>query len=398
MHWTAILTVADTGPRESLVEMLDSIGIDCVIPTDKLRSTLQSWGLDCILDPSRLEAEMGYSVAAPLPQVGLEALDRKDTLVVDVKAHRNYDRILKHKPNLAGRILWYRINGGQPEHVVNARGDFGDERNPPCPILTPNLWYKQEFEDVPCDECPPEEQIDLTDQGLPRIAFKPYHSKCGGRGVLSVEMPWRGKSFACWPPFSRISEYNVLRRPGDGVNETWKKYANPVCLVHNLQGWGYGNLIERVRQLGVRCYGLGSPDGLLQHGEARIRLESALALVHLKSSDAPGYALYEALASGCPIICPRRLIWRNRMEDLLVENETCLCFDRETHDSLSPEEAVTCSAEIEKHLKYLSSNRNNKKIGLAGRERLQEVMWSSKRDKDVESLRNFFKKNFPNIG
>lgn len=391
MKLTAILTVADSGPLESIVQMLNSVGIGCVIPNDRLKDQLRKWGLDTILNQSDLELNMGYAATFPLPSATVEDLDRDDILFVDVKAHRNGPRLWKHKHHLKGRTLWYRINGGKPEHVINDRGDHGDEVNIPCPILTPNLWYKQEFEVAPCPVCgngtPPPEST--------RIARESLCCECGDRGVVNAQMPWRGKSFACWPPFARLPEYDPQRRPGNGIDHYFKKYTNPLCLIHNCSGWGYNALIPHVREMGVRVHGQGSPDGLLQHGEARVRLETSLAMVHLKSSDAPGYAIYEALASGCPLICSRRLIWRNRMQDLLIPNRTCLTFDLETHAHMDDAAADVCALEIEEHLERLSDHTENRRIGNAGRERLEEVMWSAKRDTDVSSLLDFFQRNFP---
>jgi hypothetical protein len=117
-------------------------------------------------------------------------------------------------------------------------------------------------------------------------------------------------------------------------------------------------------------------------------------MVHLKSNDAPGYALYEALASGCPVVVPRRLIWRCRMGDLFVPGETCLVFDRETHADLSPQEVEECEAEVLGHLGALRDPAFNRKIGEAGRGRLKSLMWSANRPEDVSSLRGFMSRHF----
>ncbi len=238
-------------------------------------------------------------------------------------------------------MLWYRINGGEPEHCINERGDHGDEVNPPCPVLTPNQWY-------------------------------------GREGWLN-----RTSMYSFWPPYVRASEHYGRR---------WQS-GKPVCLIHNVNGWGYRDLVEPVRKLGVRVFGAGSPDGLVRHGDVKHLLSYATAYVHLKSNDAPGYALYEALTSKCPIILPRRLIWRCRMQDLFVEGKTCLCFDRETHDPLTPEEVLSCTAEIQAHLSHLDDPDFNKCLGEAGYNRLQEVMW--REDRDLDSLKAFLERNFP---
>lgn len=368
----AILQVADTGPLESLVVMLSHAGYVCGLPNDKLRNELRSLGCDTVLDIQSLVDGMGYDPPMPLPTVGPEAMKTAD-LYVDVKGHRNGPKIWERYPNLKDRTLWYRINGGKPEHVVRQCDecrkkqetatkfklrcpkceDCGDEANPPCPILTPNLWYDQ---------------------------------PCGHGRIIPDCLICSGRAYAFWPPFYRFNDYHRTK-----YKEGWD-YDRPICLIHNLTGWGYQRMIPEVSELGVRCFGRGSPDGLIQHSEVKNCLKTALCMVHLKSSDAPGYALYEALAAGCPIICSRRLIWRNRMQDLFVPNETCLVFDRETHDGLSDKDVADCRAEIEQGIKRLNDPTENARIGFNGRKRLQELMWNSERD--GESLKTFMTRNF----
>lgn len=344
----AILQVADTGPLESLVVMLRSVNWECFLPDSRLRDKLRSLGCDTVLDIDHLVSGMGYERPMALPLAGVSHMERNDVVYVDIKAHRNGPRIWKTWPHLEYRTLWYRINGCAPEHVVNNRGDHGDERNPPCPILTPNLWYREEGPDK----------------------------------------PWSNRAYAVWPPFYRWNEYfDVHGRPES-------TYNNPICLIHNLEGWGYGRMIKPLRDLGVKCYGDRSPDGLIPHKSVPKALSTSLAMVHLKSSDAPGYALYEALAAGCPLIVSRRLIWRNRMEGLFMPEETCLVFDRETHDALSAEDVQRCTQEIKDGLYRLSYPSENQRIGNAGRERLKHLMWSDKQSWNVESLRVFLNRMF----
>ena len=358
----AVLQVADTGPLESLVVMLRTVGIECLLPDDKLKGDLRRIGCDTVLDVSSLVRGMGYSEPMKLPAAGPGIMWDKDVLYVDVKGHRNGPKVVERWPNLKNRVLWYRINGGKPEHVVNARGDHGDEIDPPCPVLTPNQWYKDQWFGTPSDN--PKDW-------------------CGADG----------RAYTCWPPFVRFDEFKSRKR--------WTEYdgddrfpGDPICLIHNLEGWGYGCLVDPVRRLGVKCYGAGSPDGLVNHRDVPNLLSLALCSVHLKSSDAPGYAIYESLAAGCPVVCTRRLIWRCRMEELLIPNETCLVFDRETHDPLSDEDVESCRSEITRHLEFLRNADRNRKIGDAGRERLREIAWSPKRESDVSSLASFLQRAF----
>lgn len=343
MRRLAILQCADQGPLESLVAMLNSVGYGCALPSEALRSRLRSLGCDTVLSPADLTRGMGYDPPAPLPEAGTADMERA-ALYVDVKAHRNGPKVWREWPALKGRTLWYRINGSRPEHVINERGDMGDEINPPCPVLTPNLWYAEEG-------------------------------------------PWGGRAYACWPPFVRFGEYGPRRAWNGGG-----PWDDSVCLLHNAKGWGYRALFPAMRRLGVRIYGASSPDGLIQHSQVRHLLSRALCMVHLKSNDAPGYSLLEALAAGCPVVCTRRLIWRCRMHDLLIPGKTCLVFDRETHDPLSDADVADCTREVGEHLDRLRDPVENRRIGLAGHERLKDVMW--REDRDGESLRGFFRRNF----
>lgn len=392
----AILQVADTGPLESLVIMLRSVGYDCYLPNESLRRQLRQIGCDTVLDIDSLVKGMGYERPMALPAAGPGDMSTAD-LYVDIKAHRCYGLIVRSWPNLKSKVLWYRINGGRPEHVIrkckacegygqvggmdasfnspkcghcNGTGvgeDCGDEVNPPCPILTPNQWYKV------CCGC----SNTGTEDGVSQCSI------CRGTGL-------NPRAYSCWPPFYRIDDY-YSRRGRDRLCTT---AGRPICLIHNLRGWGYQPLVDSFRRMGVSCYGAGSPDGLIDHSEVPLLLSQALCMVHLKSSDAPGYALYEALAAACPVVCTRRLIWKNRMEDLLIPNETCLVFDREGHQGLTDEDVRNCTREVEEHLQRLKDKTENLRIGLNGYTCLKEAIWSKTRQQDVDSLHQFMSHNF----
>lgn len=368
----AILQCADQGPAESVADMLAAVGYTAYLPNEALRAELRSVGCNLVLSPADLTRGWGYDPVG-VPEIGQEGMRRCD-LFLDVKAHQNHAKLVRHWFRLERRVLWYRINGGRGEHVIKPNGeDCGDEVNPPCPILTPNRWYALTHEE--CGRC---------EGGGESPPSEPCW-ECEGEGKKKV--PWHNlPRYSCWPPFRRFADY---RRAATD------KYDPPLCLLHNASGWGYGALFSNMRDMGIRVHGNGSPDGLIQHREVPIRLSKALCMVHLKSSDAPGYALYEALASACPIVCTRRLIWRNRMQDLLVPGKTCLVFDRETHDALTPEDVRSCTAEVVGHLKRLRDPAENRRIGEAGRQRLREVMWDADNSQDVDSLNRFLQRHFP---
>lgn len=360
----AILQVADTGPLESLVQMLGTVGYQSHIPSPLLNHKLKQAfnGKGLVLEIDSLIRGMGYERPIPLPLATPEMMSRAD-LYVDVKAHQIYPEVISAWPNLRGKVLWYRINGAKPEHVVNARGDHGNEVNPPCPVLTPNQWYRNT------------QMLKEFTSGLAEY----------------WDGPQSPSTYVCWPPFYRFNEYYDHH----GRETRRGEYINPICLIHNVRGWGYGALLDSMSKMGVAIHGQGSPDGLLNHREIPGVLSRTLAMVHLKSNDAPGYALYEALAAGCPIICTRRIIWRCRMQDLLIPGETCLVFDRETHEGLSQEDVEECTREVGEHLRRLEDPSENSRIGMAGYRRLKEIMWSPTRENDVQSLGEFFRRNYP---
>lgn len=376
----AILQVADAGPLESLVHMLTEAGYTCVLPNDQLRRILRDeLGMDCVLDPHDLTRGMGYD-PVHVNSVGPAAMDVCD-LYVDIKAQRCHDKVVARWPRLRGKVVWYRINGSAPEHVVRYAKDgsgrvvedCGNEADVPCPVLTPVLWYA-------CDPA-----TDCDERGLPFSRFLAPDSPLRKGGTN-----WADAAYPCWPPFVKAGDYyDTHRRP----SRDSERYGPPVCLLHNARGWGYGKLFDPLRALGLKVYGAGSPDGLVRHRDIPKLLSTAVAMVHLKSSDAPGYALYEALAAGCPVVCPGRLIWRCRMQSLYVSGETCLTFDdRDSHDELTDDQAAQDVEAIAGHLNNLHNVSFNREIGLAGRERLRRVAWNA--DKDGPSLRAWLGRHF----
>lgn len=357
---TAILQVADTGPLESLVVMLRSAGYRCKLPGQDIRDALRKIGCDTVLEIKSLVESWGYDQPIPLEIASLDDMHTAD-LFVDIKAHRNGRFIKKRWPNLKKKLLWYRINGGMPEHVIRSDGfDCGDEINPPCPILTPNQWYK-------------DHETNWSPDLRPHLT----------------------KAYTCWPPFFRYEDHNYPRVNEDRV-KTNPHYEPPICLVHNLRGWGYGPMVEQMNELGISLHGVNSPNGLINHREVPVRLSKVLCMVHLKSSDAPGYALYEALASACPIIVSRKLIWKNKMEEMFIPYETCLVFnDRETHDPFSQEDISRSIIEIKEALSRLRNSDENRRIGNNGRAQLKKLMWSVDNPEHVKSFQSFMEKAFP---
>lgn len=325
----AIINCPDTGPLESLVEMLHSVGIVCAIPSGDLLRFLRRIGCSNIITIDTLVENWGYRRPnlAGIDMLGQSSLDRNDgsTVLIDLKAHVNAPRIVDEFPRMKNRIIWYRINGAKPEP--------GIESSPPVPIMTPNQWYRDaEFQ---------------SSTGVPNLVF--------------------------WPPFVGASRYNP--------SNARARIDPPVCLLHNAAGWGYGKLMERLRnnprhEYRLRVYGRGSPDGLIPNSDVPRFLAGARAMIHLKSSDAPGYALYEAIHAHCPVIIPERLIWRCRMEELFNEYSALIFQDGKSHESLTDAQADSLAAEVGRIVdKTDTLPKTIARIAGNAYNRLNELMW-----------------------
>lgn len=361
----AICQIGHPGSLESLVVMLRSLGYGCFICGEQLRDHLRSLELDTVVSAKAMAEGWGTNLLWNLPEADSRFLHHKSILYIDTKAHRNGPKLWKHYPHLESRTLWYRINGARPCIVPGK----GDEINPPCSVLTPDPWYNKD--------------LDFNREG---------------RGVLPQST--LDKSYSCWPPFARWDQHQQERVP------LWQlpnrhPYVHPVCLTHNLSGWGYGDVGEHLRSsIGLKCYGgYGSPDGLFPYHQIPNLLSVARCLVHLKSQDCPGYSLYEALASACPVIISRMMIAWCKMQDLFIEDVTCLCYDKEYPVEggapAVPIDVEGCITEIETQVERLKDPELNRRIGENGRERLRQIMWSPIANSTVTSFSKFMERYFP---
>lgn len=328
---TAIINCADQGPCESLAFMLNRIGWEAYIPDESMLTVLRDAGCDTVLSPEGLVKSWGYEMPR-VPRISHD-MDQCDAFF-DLKAHRNRDKILSVFPQWKNKIGWYRINGGEVEiHLTQ-------EFLPGVPIVTPNAWYK-----------------------------------------------FRADAYWMWPPF--VEGHN---RESEARFDYHERTGDPICLIHNLKGWGHLDVAEKLGGV-VKCYGGSSPDGLIPHEKIWGTLGNAKAMVHLKSNDCPGYALYEAIYSGCPVILSRKLIWRMRQSDLWIEGETCLCYDVPGHQPRTERESALCAEEILCQLERLSRDKTlGTKIACKAFERLKSLEWPS--NSGVESFRSFMQKHF----
>lgn len=363
-----VVTCGHPGSLESLVVMLRAVGHEVYLPDRDLTGQFKQAGMDTLTDPEWVAKNWGYDLTFRLPRVGptaFESWTRLGGLVyADTKAHRNGPRAVKRWSGLAGRVLWYRINGGEPADVPGK----GPELDPGCPVLTPDLWYRS-WDGPPANPLP--------------------------AATLA-------RSYVCWPPFAQRDRFTRTDRVA-------RVYGPPVCLVHNLEGWGYGEVAARLRHresVGLRCYGgHGSPDGHKPHRDLPGLLSSTLAYVHLKSVDAPGYSLYEAVYAGCPIVIPRRFVLRCQAQELFQEGKTCLTFDVPTEDAVPvvepdrerycPIDTDECVREVEAAVAQLTDPETNLAVGLAAKATLERLTWSPDRAADVESFSAFLSREFP---
>jgi hypothetical protein len=326
MPLKAICNVPDTGPLDSLTVMLESAGYEVYVPGFSLLDTLRHNGCVVLGGIPHYRRRFGYDQPFRVRCASADDMKNAD-LFVDIKGHRNIGAIAKVWPNLRGKVLWYCINGGKPDVTESD----GDKIDPACPLLTANQWY-------------------------------------GEQG------PWSDRAYCCWLPFARIGDYAPsLRDPVD----------NPLCLVHSIGGWGFGDVAKAVRPLiNLRCHGgADAPDGLVQHAAIPKLLQTAACMVHLKSNDAPGYSLYEAMAAACPLVLSRNLLRVSHVESVWREGENCLLFDHDSDDARTPEQLSDAVTGIRLAVDYLQSNPDgNKRLGLAGRETLERIMWSAERD------------------
>lgn len=334
----AILQMADTPQIESSAVMLRTAGYEVKVCSDDVRTALVRAGCDTVLGVKQM-ISCGYDELDPsVKEATLSEMDTCD-LFVEIKV-RNVHKIWKRWPRLECKTVWWRVNGARPEHVIKPDGkggmeDCGNEMDPPCPVISADLWY-----------------------GIP-------------------EYNQHNRNYVFWPPYPRQADYDPSRRDGRTT------YDSPFCLCHGIYGWGFKHVIPACIERGVRIFGVNAPEGILHHSKVADLTASGLCMVHIKGVDCPGWALYEAMLSGCPVVLPRLCIERMRGHELFEDGITCLAFglpgDEHGRGDIDFD---LCMREIDDHTVRLRDPSENRRIGLAGRERLLGLMWSVERNGD----------------
>lgn len=391
MSRLAIVQNADEPQILSTAEMLRAAGYDRVLVCgDELIAELRRVGMDTVLSHRQMEA-MGYDrLPAGIGHATVADVARCD-LFCEIKV-RNLPHLLTRWPRLERRLAYLRVNGSQPE--ICPKG--GDEVNVPVPVITACLWYGTEryrrLRAGP-DELPrPGEQHHPFPadhyREISEARLRAYAAEADANRHART-----GRCYVCWPPYPRAAEYLTNNRLA--ITQA-KGYDAPYGLAHYLPSWGYRDAVEPIAALGVKLYGDRAPAGQIPHSAVRLLGETARALVHLKAVDCPGWALYEALLSGCPVVTGRMLNARMLAYPLLEDGVTCLEFgvpcSREW--GRGPVEIDRCVADVRAALDRLKDPAENARIGQAGRRRLLDLMWSKDDPADVESFTAFCRENF----
>lgn len=225
------------------------------------------------------------------------------------------DAMIKIYPRLEGKTVIFLINGGGDEYVT-----YGDH----YPVITTN-----------------------------------FH-------VAS-------NAFQVYMPFDNV--HNLVPR------EKLKTFEPPMGLLHNAKNWGFGHIMdEAIKRTGVRVFGsYGSPMGILPNDKVGDYLSRSLAFVHLKASDCPGYALYEAFATATPVVVTDLFVERMKYRDLYIDGETCLAWGKDSfvvEDGRIKEFMVAKSEKMVQDivdcLERLKDPEYNYQLGMAGYRKWKE--------------------------
>lgn len=361
----AVLQMSDEPQIRSTAIMLRHAGYEVKTCGLRLREYLQRIGCDTVLSTLHMEA-LGYDKVDPsITEAYPKDVDKCD-LFAEIKV-RNIPKITAAWPHLANKMLWWRVNGAQPE--ICPKG--GDEVNLPCPVATACLWYGTD-----------RYRWGKGDQAMS------VHEHGANKAVTLEELKAAAKSiryhdtestaYVFWPPYASHAEYDSIDR------SSLTTYREPYCLCHSVRAWGYGSIISECKDLGVSLYGNNSPHGQVSHRQVPGIVANALALIHLKSVDCPGWALYEAMLGGCPAVVGRLLNSRMLAYDLLEENNTCLEFGAPAtlEYGRGDPDLPRCLSDIRGAITALKDPATNRRIGEAGRQRLNRLMWNPGRDGD----------------
>lgn len=202
---------------------------------------------------------------------------------------------------------------------------------------------------------------------------------------------WIDNAFQVWSP------------PVDGLepDPTIERTEPPIDLLHSARGWGFRSWINKIMDAtGVRIHGDGdSPHPKLQNTEVGDYLKKSLCFLHIKASDCPGWALYEAFSTATPVVVPDLFVARMKFPDLYIDGETCMTWGKTLfkQDKKDPkiitefidQEMPQAIEEMKEIMEKLKDPEFNRKIGEAGHKKWKELTeWTPKKQ---EALKQYLK-------
>ena len=206
--------------------------------------------------------------------------------------------------------------------------------------------------------------------------------------VITTNFHVASNAFQCYMPFDNL--HGLVPRETPAVPDP------PMGLLHNAKNWGFGSILERViERTGVRIYGsYDSPAGLLPNDKVGERLSKSLCFIHMKASDCPGYALYEAFATATPVVVTDLFIERMKYRDLYQDGKTCLTWGKGSYEICGERivEYIDKTADqmveqIAGCVERLKDPELNRRIGLVGHEAWKKkTAWTDARRRKFEKF------------
>ena len=222
MSRLAIIQNGDTPQLESTAVMLRAAGYtDIRYCGSELRHALQRAGCDTVLSVQTMYA-LGYDhVAGEISEASLADMNRCD-LFVEIKV-RNVEKITARWPRLKGRVLYWRVNGAQPE--ICPKG--GDEVNLPCPVATACLWYGLERYRWG-------KNVGQDQSNLEHLASRPVsveEQKMWASEVILHDT--ESNAYVFWPPYPRSRIYDIIN--WRNTKTVFDPFKPPFTICHSVR-------------------------------------------------------------------------------------------------------------------------------------------------------------------
>lgn len=334
----AVVTGCDTHPVKSLALMLRSVGFEVsMLSDDAIRKLSKSRHPQGNSYKGGVTAELLKNMGYVPAGLPLVGPEALETCDLYIDIKvPDADAMIQMYPRLKDKTIIFLINGGGDEYVK-----YGDH----YPVITTN-----------------------------------FH-------VAS-------NAFQVYMPFDNV--HNLVPR------EKQVSFEPAMGLLHNPYNWGFRHILDTViEKTGVRIFGsYEAPMGILPNEKVGDYLSKSLAFVHLKASDCPGYALYEAFATATPVVVTDLFIERMKYRDLYIDGETCLTWGKTSFtvkedgriEEYMEREKDTMVNEIVDCLEKLKDPEYNYQIGMAGYRKWKEMTeWTP--EKRLELIKFLRKRN-----